>query len=112
MSTYLDKTQGGAYPHFSSPTPLVPFFVGFCWRSPSDDEVFIKELKSTYDLAFQLALNDGQDIGGAKQIIYPNYASADTPLSQMYGNNVDRLRRIRRTWDPNDVMCLAGGFKF
>ena len=63
-------------------------------------------------LVFQIALDDGQDIGGSKQITYPNYASADTPLSQMYGDNVPKLRHIQETWDPDNVMYLAGGFKF
>ena len=72
----------------------------------------MKEHKSTYDTVFQMALDDGQNIGGSNQIVYPNYASADTPLSQMYGNNVARLRRIRQAWDPDNVMCLTGGFKF
>ena len=112
LSTYLDKSQGGAYPHFPSSTPLVPFFIGFCWRLATDDDTFITELKSTYDAVFRIALSDGQDIGGSKQIIYPNYASDDTPLSYIYGNNVAKLRRIRNAWDPNDVMCLTGGFKF
>ena len=86
--------------------------ITFCWRFPSDDDGFIKELRSTYYTAFQIALDDGQNIGGSNQIVYPNYASDDTPLSQMYGKNVPRLRRIRKTWDPDNVMCLTGGFKF
>lgn len=112
LSTYLNKSQGGAYPHISSPTPLVPFFLTFCWGSPSDDGVFIDALKSSYNTMFQVALDDGQDIGGSKQIIYPNYAGDDTRLSQMYGDNVPRLRRIQKAWDPDNVMCLTGGFKF
>ena len=56
------------------------------------------------------ALKDGQDVEHAS--VYPNYALFDTPLEDMYGQNVPRLRAVRRSIDPEDVMGLAGGFKF
>jgi hypothetical protein len=56
------------------------------------------------------AVKDGQDIVHAA--VYPNYALFDTPLEDMYGENVPRLRALRRAIDPEDVMGLAGGFKF
>lgn len=42
---------------------------------------------------------------------YPNYALADTPLVELYGDNVARLQEIKDKYDPNRVMSLAGGFK-
>lgn len=112
VSTFLDKSQGGAYPHVASSTPLFSIGILFGWQSPSDNDIFVNEIKSTYDTILQIALNDGQDVGGSKQIRYPNYAIDDTPLSQMYGNNLDKLKNIRKTWDPNNIMYLTGGFKF
>lgn len=44
--------------------------------------------------------------------LYGNYALADIPLEAMYGMNVERLRRIKKEVDPENVMGLAGGFKF
>jgi hypothetical protein len=41
-----------------------------------------------------------------------NYALFGTPLKDMYGGNVERLPEIRAAIDPNDVMGLAGGWKF
>ncbi|KAH9168083.1 hypothetical protein EDB89DRAFT_1994255 [Lactarius sanguifluus] len=41
----------------------------------------------------------------------PNYALFDTPLEDIYGANLPRLRAIKQAVDPKDVMCLAGGFK-
>ena len=44
--------------------------------------------------------------------VYVNYALFDTPLEDMYGGNVPKLREIKAEVDPGDVMGLAGGFKF
>ena len=57
-----------------------------------------------------IALAEGQDISDAP--LYPNYAFPDTPLEQMYGQNVPALRALRAIVDPENVMGLTGGFKF
>jgi len=59
---------------------------------------------------FNKALELGQDIKTAS--LYTNYAIFDTPLERMYGDNVQSLRAIKQEVDPNNVMALAGGFKF
>ena len=56
------------------------------------------------------ALADGQNVSQAAK--YPNGALSGTPLEEMYGRNVERLRQIRAAIDPEDVMGLAGGWKF
>ena len=112
LPTYLDNSQGGAYPHARSSIPLLPFDIQFSWISPLDDQIFLEQIQFTTAALYQIALSEGQDIRGSKQILYPNYALSDTPLEQMYGDNVQRLRNIRKSWDPNDVMYLTGGFKF
>ena len=55
------------------------------------------------------ALSDGQNLSHAA--VYVNYALFDTPLEDMYGGNVPKLREIKAEIDPEDVMGLAGGFK-
>lgn len=111
LSSYLDKSIPGAYPHVASSNPLFPVAIQFGWLLPSDDELFVDELKSMTSTILQLAVDDGQDVGGSKQIAYPNYASESTPLSQLYGKNLPRLQQIRKAWDRKNVMYLAGGFK-
>ena len=44
--------------------------------------------------------------------VYVNYALYGTPLKDIYGGNVERLRTIRAAIDPDGVMGLAGGRKF
>ncbi len=58
----------------------------------------------------QAGIEDGQDLKHASH--YTNYALFGTPLWQMYGKNVPRLREIRKQYDPHRVMDLTGGFKF
>jgi hypothetical protein len=58
------------------------------------------------------AISEGQNVGGANQILYSNYALPNTPLSNLYGENVDRLISIKQEYDPQNVMGLTGGFRF
>jgi hypothetical protein len=67
-------------------------------------------LRNISDRARDVALVDGQNVSNAAK--YPNYALFCTPLEDMYGGNVERLRKIRAAVDPEDVMGLAGGWKF
>ena len=56
------------------------------------------------------ALADGQNVSNAA--VNVNYALYGTPLKDIYGANVERLRTIRAAIDPDGVMGLAGGWKF
>jgi hypothetical protein len=44
--------------------------------------------------------------------LYVNYALFGTPVGAMYGEHLERLREIKKKYDPEDVMGLAGGWKF
>ncbi|KAH9033400.1 FAD dependent oxidoreductase [Lactarius pseudohatsudake] len=61
------------------------------------------------DAVIAAAVADGQDVSHAS--VYPNYAFFDTPLEDLYGANLPRLRAIQDAVDPENVMGLAGGFK-
>jgi len=111
LPTYFSNSQGGAYPHSPS-APLLPLFLYFAWISPAEDGFFQNAIESAGQVLLNEAISEGQDVGGANQIIYGNYAPIDTPLSQIYGTNVARLQTIKSQYDPTNVMGLAGGFKF
>ncbi|KAF8329203.1 hypothetical protein F5887DRAFT_1184312 [Amanita rubescens] len=66
--------------------------------------------RDSADCIRDAAIAEGQDIANVP--LYPNYAIFGTPLGDMYGDNVGRLKSLRETIDPLDVMCLAGGFNF
>jgi len=44
--------------------------------------------------------------------LYGNYMDAKTPLVDIYGDNLESLQALKARIDPNNVMGLAGGFKF
>ncbi|CAF4004686.1 unnamed protein product [Adineta steineri] len=111
LPSYFEKSQGGAYPHSPS-NPLFPLVIQFGWLLELDDETFINATETVAKALLQTAIQDGQDLEGLEEILYPNYALIGTPLSKMYGNNVDRLKSIRQQVDPDNVMCLTGGFRF
>jgi berberine-like enzyme len=55
-------------------------------------------------------IKDGQDLKNAAP--YVNYALFGTSLKTMYGDHLERLYEIRKKYDPDDVMGLAGRWKF
>ncbi|KAH9024017.1 FAD-binding domain-containing protein [Lactarius deliciosus] len=87
-----------------------PSVITFTWANSSLDETMTRAIRESADSLRVAALKDGQDVEHAA--VYSNYALFDTPLEDMYGKNVPRLRALRRAVDPGDVMGLAGGFKF
>jgi Berberine and berberine like len=99
-SAYPPDRSHAVFPSFLSPT----------WSNASIDETMADALRSISNAMHASALADGQNVSQAA--VYPNYALYGTPLEHMYGGNVERLRQIRAAIDPDDVMGLAGGWKF
>ena len=104
-------THGGpsAYPPDRSLLSF-PSVMSFTWLKSSLDKTMTHAIRSSANSVRAAALKDGQHVVHAQ--VYPNYALFDTQLVDMYGTNVPRLRSVRRAIDPEDVMGLAGGFKF
>ena len=87
-----------------------PSLISFAWKNSSLDETMTRAIRTSRDSLRATALKDGQDVEHAA--MYPGYALFDTSLEEMYGTNVHRLRAVKQAIDPDDVMGLAGGFKF
>ena len=45
-------------------------------------------------------------------VMYGNDANAKTPLVDIYGENLPKLRALQDKIDPNNIMGLSGGYKF
>ena len=89
---------------------ILPSSLTLQWSNASLDEMMAFALRNISTTIHAAALADGQNVSHAA--VYPNYALFGTPLEDMYGGNVERLRKIRAAIDPEDVMGLAGGWKF
>ena len=98
-----------AYPPYRSRL-YFPSVLAFEWSKSSLDETMSHALRKSADSLRAAAWEDEQDVEHAA--MYPNYALFDTPLEDMYGRNVPRLRALRRVIYPAKVMGLEGGFKF
>ena len=101
--------SGSAYPPDRSHA-LFPSGLMVEWSNASVDKTMAFALRQISHSIHAAALADGQNVSHAAK--YVNYALFGTPLKDMYGENVGRLRKIRAAIDPEDGMGLAGGWKF
>jgi hypothetical protein len=101
--------SGSAYPPDRSHV-IAPSALTIAWSNASLDDTIAFALRNISNSIRAAALADGQDVSRAA--LYPNYAIFGTPLEDIYGGNVERLRKIRAKIDPKDVLGLAGGWKF
>ncbi|KAF8630782.1 hypothetical protein AX15_002730 [Amanita polypyramis BW_CC] len=98
-----------AYPPTRNKSYL-PLFLYYAWIDKSRDGSISDGIKESAERIRDAAIADGQDIASAP--LYPNYAISGTPLTEMYGDNVDELMQLKQRIDPANVMGLTGGFRF
>ncbi|KAJ7686166.1 FAD-binding domain-containing protein [Mycena rosella] len=98
-----------AFPGTRTPgVALCPTNFFFLWVPETSDAIFHDAMHQSTAQIKALAIAEGV-LGTSK---YTNYAIYDTPLSDIYGPNVPRLQSIKKAVDPQNIMGLAGGFKF
>jgi len=103
--------EPSAYPPDRSRTILPSaVFVGWNDKSLDSDKYVYDSVRHLTASIIEAGIKDGQDLKDAAP--YTNYAVYGTPLEKMYGENVKRLREIKKKYDPFHVMDLTGGFKF
>src|SRR5258708_14063746 len=101
--------NGSAYPPDRSQA-VYPSALTVEWSNPSLDNTTAFALRDISGTMKAVALADGQNVSHAAK--YVNYALFGTPLVDIYGGNLERLRKIRAAIDPNDVMGLTVGWTF
>jgi len=90
---------------------MSPMNIWFEWEGPEHDQDYHDAVKaSTRHLKELVAREQGRYLDDMP--MYNNYAAHDTPLENIYGDNLPVLREIAKKYDPKRVMTLAGGFKF
>uniref|UniRef100_A0A8H8CJ52 FAD-binding PCMH-type domain-containing protein n=1 Tax=Psilocybe cubensis TaxID=181762 RepID=A0A8H8CJ52_PSICU len=108
-SIYSHNLQPTAFPPVRS-LGLLPFNIYYAWVSSIFDDDFHDAARQSAATVYNAAISEGQSsLQGAP--VYPNYAIFDTPLSDIYGNNLPALQSLKASVDPNNVMGLAGGWK-
>jgi len=108
LSTLFDhNTTPSAYPPDRT-QGIFPINIYYAWLSPELDEEVYDAIRTSAQTLEAHAMNGGV----TNAVVYPNYAIFDTPLVDLYGTNLPRLQAIKAAVDPEDVMGLAGGFKF
>ncbi|KAF8964475.1 FAD-binding domain-containing protein [Flammula alnicola] len=94
---------------------FAPSIVGISWTDATEDSFFFDLLK-TVDVNvrdFAASAAGGlQPVEPPVGILYPNYASYDTPTSLLFGSNLPKLRLIQKKYDPRGVTNLTHGWKF
>jgi len=117
VSAGLEPFDSGIFSHGSpSAYPpdrsraVFPSDLIITWSNASLDKTAADLLHDGAKTIHDVAVADGQNLSHAA--VYVNYALFDTPLEDMYGGNLARLRSIKAKIDPERVMDLAGGFKF
>jgi hypothetical protein len=106
---FFSHGSGSAWPPDRS-IAIFPSLFTLEWSDPSLDGTMASVLRQISHAIRTVALADGQNVSHAAK--YVNYALFGTPLEDIYGGNLDRLRKIRAAVDPEEVMGLTGGWKF
>ncbi|KAH9931579.1 FAD-binding domain-containing protein [Fomitopsis serialis] len=89
---------------------FMPINIYYAWSLEASDSLINSVMQESARYLTQVAISEGQDI--ANTPLYPNYAIYDSALSSLYGDNVASLQAIKAQYDPDNVMALAGGWKF
>lgn len=103
---YSRNAVDSAWPHKSN---ALPINIYYAWTSATDDSYYHDAALESAQILTQTAKADGQQ----ELPLYPNYCLADTPVTQMYGSNVQRIASIAKAIDPDNIMrFLTTFFKF
>jgi len=85
--------------------------VNFSWQDALYDDVFVAAAEESTNRLAVIARKEGL-LTDDTPALYGNYVNARTPLVDIYGEKLPRLRALKAKVDPENVMGLAGGFKF
>ncbi|KAI9060011.1 FAD-binding domain-containing protein [Trametes sanguinea] len=89
---------------------LSPLSISYAWNDSSADEAMHSAARQSAAQLTRVLISEGQEVEHAA--LYGNYAIFGTPVEKIYGKHLPRLKALKTQYDPNNVMDLAGGWKF
>ena len=100
-------TNDSAWPHEEGKVfgPLIGWFE---WSGEENDKFWLNEIKKALKTLHEVALEEKCTTDGLP--IYLNITLESTLAKDIYGVNYDKLKVIRNTYDPKNVMGQAAGF--
>ncbi|KAF9465136.1 FAD-binding domain-containing protein [Collybia nuda] len=113
-SAFTRATSDSAYLSAKSraqhlnPTGMVFAYTADPAQAAKYEPIFKAAIRESAAFLTQAAERSGQP---SDAVVYPNYAIFDTPLTDIYGDNLPRLVKLKKRVDPFNVMGLAGGWK-
>jgi hypothetical protein len=115
LQSYLSHANSpSAFPPPSARQPgKAPnlLLVDFGWENASNDDEFVASNRESVNRLAVVAKAEGLLLTDPPAL-YGNYVDAETPLVDIYGENLPILQALQAKIDPNNIMGLAGGFKF
>ena len=115
LQTYLSHANSpSAWPAPAARQPsnaLNPLLICFGWNNTLYDHEFVAAVEESVKRLSAVAKAEGL-LSDHPTALYGNYVDANTPLVDIYGDNLPKLRALKAKIDPKNVMGLAGGFKF
>jgi len=105
---FLAHGSPSAYPPDRT-LAFLPSNIYFAWTKASTGKFIAEAMRLSAASLVKAGIQDRQDFRNA--VPYVNYALFGTPVEVMYGENLGRLRKIKKKYDPDDVMGLAGRWK-
>jgi hypothetical protein len=83
----------------------------FEWENPAYDADYLAAITETAARLRDLVVQEQGSLY-ENSPRYDNYAVYDTPLTSIYGENLPVLQELKKKYDLEGVMNLAGGWKF
>lgn len=105
---FLSHGRPSAYPPNRS-LAVFPSSMYYGWTNASLDGSMADAMRCSAASLVEVGIQNGQDLENAAP--YINYALFGTPLKTLYGEHLGRLGEIKKKYDPDNVMGLAGGWK-
>ncbi|KAF7337196.1 Bifunctional solanapyrone synthase [Mycena sanguinolenta] len=96
-----------AWPHVEGKVfgPLVGWFE---WSGKKNDEFWLKKVANSLEELHKVALQENCTTEDLPK--YLNLTLENTPVKDIYRDNYEKLKSLRRKYDTQNVMGLAAGF--